>query len=97
MSGSSKKRSRQCVTGYQAAYPALVNLFKTSRNGDLREYSLGSIALLREPAAVSLFESVLDDSDDTYRELSAKDSRVWTMTRLLSRFGSRPSGVRTCA
>ena len=60
------------VTGYQAAYPALVNLFKTSRNGDLREYSLGSIALMREPAAVSLFESLLDDSDDTYRELSAE-------------------------
>jgi len=59
-------------TGYQAVYPALVNLFKTSQNGDLREYSLQSIALLQEPAAVSLFESLLDASDDTYRELSAE-------------------------
>ena len=60
------------IAGYRAAYPALANLFKTSDDGDIREYSLQSIALMREPDAVNLFEALLDDPDDTYRELSAE-------------------------
>jgi HEAT repeat protein len=60
------------VTGYGAAFPALSNLFKTSRNDDIREESLQSMAMMREPGAVALFEGLLDDSDDSYRELAAE-------------------------
>ena len=60
------------ITGYQAAFPALANLFKTSRDGSVRESSLQSLALMREPAAESLFESMLEDAEDVYRELAAE-------------------------
>lgn len=60
------------ITGYQAAFPALANLFKTNRTGSVREASLHSIALMREPAAQSMFEPLLDDDEDVYRELAAE-------------------------
>ena len=60
------------IIGYRAAFPALSTLFKTHRTSDVRKQALQSMALMREPAAASLFESLLDDSDDSYRELSVE-------------------------
>ncbi len=59
-------------TGYRAAFPALSNLFKTSENDDMSDLALESITLLREPDAVGLFESLLDNREDDYRELAAR-------------------------
>jgi HEAT repeat protein len=59
-------------TGYRTAFPALSNLFRTSDDGDMRDLALESIGLLREPAAIDLFESLLDSDEDSYRELAAR-------------------------
>jgi HEAT repeat protein len=68
------------LVGDTAARPTLENIFRTSSNPPLRTISgpplktraLESLALLRDPANVPLFESLLDNKDDYYRELSAE-------------------------
>ena len=58
--------------GYRAAFSELSDLFKSSYEGEVRDLSLESIALLREPEAVTLFEPLLDSDEDFYREMSAQ-------------------------
>lgn len=58
--------------GYRAAFPELENLFRASYEDEVGELSLESIALLRAPEAIPLFESLLDSDEDFYRELSAQ-------------------------
>ena len=60
--------------GYRAAFPELENLFRASYEDEVGELSLESIALLRAPEAIPLFESLLDSDEDFYRELSAQGS-----------------------
>src|SRR5262249_39382288 len=58
--------------GYTAARPALEDMFRTNPNRALKARALESLALLRDPASVPLFESLLNNKDDYYRELSAE-------------------------
>lgn len=58
-------------TGYQPAYSTLSDVFRRSDDDDMRERALESIALIREPLAVGLFQSLLDSRDRRYRELAA--------------------------
>jgi HEAT repeat protein len=60
------------LIGYRPAYPALSNLFRSSFDDDVREYALQSIALMRDPDAVSLFEPLLDSREEKERELAAE-------------------------
>jgi HEAT repeat protein len=60
------------LVGDTAARPTLENMFRTSSSPALKSRALESLALLRDPANTALFESVLDNKDDYYRELSAE-------------------------
>jgi HEAT repeat protein len=60
------------LVGDAAARPTLENMFRTSSNPQLKSRALESLALLRDPANAPLFESLLDNKDDYYRELSAE-------------------------
>jgi HEAT repeat protein len=60
------------LVGDTAARPTLENIFRTSSSQPLKTRALESLALLRDPADVPLFESLLDSKDDYYRELSAE-------------------------
>lgn len=60
------------LTGYREAGPALQEMFRTSSNGTIKRRSLEALSLMRDPRSVPLFESLLDHSDDYYRELAAE-------------------------
>ena len=60
------------LVGDTSARPTLENMFRTSSSGPLRARALESLALLRDPANTPLFESLLDNNDDYYRELAAE-------------------------
>ena len=60
------------LIGYRAAYPALSGLFRSSFDDDVREQALQAIALMREPDAQTLFEPLLESSEDKERELAAE-------------------------
>ena len=60
------------LVGHAAARPVLEEMFRTSSNRNIRSRSLASLALLRDTGSVPLFESLLSNKDDYYRELSAE-------------------------
>jgi HEAT repeat protein len=60
------------LVGDTSARPALEEIFRTNGNTTTKYRALESLALLRDPASAPLFESLLDNKDDTYRELSAE-------------------------
>ena len=60
------------LVGDTAARPTLENMFRTSSSAPLKSRALESLALLRDPANTMLFESLLDNKEDYYRELSAE-------------------------
>jgi HEAT repeat protein len=60
------------LVGHTPARPQLEQLFQTSSNRIIRMQALQSLALLRDPASMPLFESLLSHKDDYYRELAAE-------------------------
>ena len=60
------------LVGYKAARPTLENILRTDRSIESRERALEAIALLRDPEAAPLLESLLGHPDDKYRELAAE-------------------------
>lgn len=60
------------LVGDTAARPTLENMFRTSSSAPLKSRALESLALLRDPANTMLFESLLDNKEDYYRELAAE-------------------------
>src|SRR5215813_14769088 len=61
------------LVGNTAARPALEEVFRSnSSSASLKAQALESLALLRDPASQSLFVSLLDSKEDSYRELSAE-------------------------
>lgn len=60
------------LVGYKAARPALENIHRTDRSIESRKRALEAIALLRDPEAAPLLESLLGSPDDKYRELAAE-------------------------
>jgi HEAT repeat protein len=73
------------LCAYTPARPALENLYRTSGDRAVKKRSLEALSLLRDPGTVKLFESLLDHTDDFYREVSAEglarldyDAKGWT-------------------
>jgi HEAT repeat protein len=60
------------LVGHSPARPQLEEMFRTSPNRLIKTQALQSLALLRDPASVPLFESLLSHKDDYYRELAAE-------------------------
>jgi HEAT repeat protein len=60
------------LVGDMAARPALEDMFRTSSSDAMKSRALESLALLLDPASTPLFESLLDNKDDNYRELAAE-------------------------
>jgi len=74
------------LVGYKEARSTLENIFRTDRNVESREKALEALALMRDPQSSALFESLLDHSDDYYRELAAEG---------LARIGHDPAVLKT--
>ena len=77
------------LVGHTSARPLLEQMFKTDRDRTVKNNSLESLALLRDPGSTPLFESLLDSKEDSQRELAAEglarskyDAHGWT-TRIL--------------
>jgi HEAT repeat protein len=60
------------LVGHTAARPALEELFRSDKNRDIRSRALEALALMRDKQSVPLFESLLTDTNDYFRELSAE-------------------------
>ena len=60
------------LVGDTAARPTLEEIFRTNPSAALKSRALESLALLHDPASTPLFESLLDNKEDNYRELSAE-------------------------
>jgi HEAT repeat protein len=58
--------------GHAAARPVLEQMFKTDSSSIIKSRSLEALALLRDKESVPLFESLLTNTNDSYRELSAE-------------------------
>jgi HEAT repeat protein len=60
------------LVGYTQARPLLEQTFKSESNATIKSRSLEALALLRDQGSVPLFESLLGNTNDSYRELSAE-------------------------
>ena len=60
------------LVGDSAARPIVEQMFRTDSNRLIRSRSLEALALLRDRESISLFESLLNDRNDYYRELAAE-------------------------
>ena len=77
MRDSSRRISQPAITsigliGHKPAREALESIFRTDKSLESRKRALSAIAMMRDPAALPLFESQLNSPDDTYRELAAE-------------------------
>jgi len=60
------------LVGYKSARPALEDIFKNDRSEISRKKALEAIALLGDPGSQPLLESLLGNTNDSYRELAAE-------------------------
>jgi len=60
------------LVGQTSARPLLEQMFRTSSNSVTKAKALESLALLRDRGSIPLFESLLANKEDSYRELSAE-------------------------
>ncbi len=60
------------LVGHAPALAALEELFRTEKSQIIRNRALEALALLRDKGSIPLFESLLNDKNDFYRELSAE-------------------------
>ena len=60
------------LVGQTSARPVLEQMFRTNSSGVIKGKSLEALALLRDRGSIPLFESLLANKDDSYRELSAE-------------------------
>jgi HEAT repeat protein len=60
------------LVGNTAARPVVEEIFRTNSSGFIKGRALESLALLHDRASIPLFESLLANKDDNYRELSAE-------------------------
>jgi HEAT repeat protein len=74
------------LVGFKDARPALENIFRTDRSTQSRKLAIEAIALMRDPAALAFFESLLGSSDDYYREMAAEG---------MGRIATDPSVLKT--
>jgi len=74
------------LVAFKEARPALEDIFKNDRSEESRKRALEAIALLRDPKSAPLFESLLGNTDDNYRELAAEG---------LARIGGDPAVLKS--
>jgi len=60
------------LMGYAPARPQLEDIFRTDSRREMKEQSLESLAMLRDPGGKPLFESLLMSPNDYYREKAAE-------------------------
>jgi HEAT repeat protein len=77
MRDSSRRISQPAITsigliGHKSAREALESIFRTDKSFESRKRALQAIAMMRDPAALPLFEAQLNSEDDAYRELAAE-------------------------
>ena len=60
------------LMGYAPARPQLEDIFRTDTRREMKEQSLESLAMLRDPGGKLLFESLLMSTNDFYREKAAE-------------------------
>jgi HEAT repeat protein len=60
------------LVGHTPARAALENIFRTSPTSATKSRALEALALLRDSGSTPLFESLLNNKEDYYRELSAE-------------------------
>ena len=60
------------LMGYAPARPQLEDIFRTDSRREMKEQSLESLAMLRDPGGKPLFESLLMSPNDFYREKAAE-------------------------
>ena len=60
------------LMGYAPARPQLEDIFRTDTRREMKEQSLESLAMLRDPGGKPLFESLLMSTNDFYREKAAE-------------------------
>ena len=60
------------LVGYKPARPVIEELFRTSGERQIRRRSLEALSLMRDPGSAALFESLLGNPDDYFRELAAE-------------------------
>jgi HEAT repeat protein len=74
------------LVAYEEARPTLEDIFKNDRSEESRKRALEAIALLRDPKSAPLFESLLGNINDSYRELAAEG---------LARIGGDPAVLKS--
>jgi len=60
------------LVGYKEARPLIENIFRTDRSVETKRRAIEALALMRDPASLPFFESLLGNSDDYYREMGAE-------------------------
>jgi HEAT repeat protein len=60
------------LVGYSPARAALEQIFKTDPNRTMKSKALEALSLMRDKGNTQLFESLLNDKNDAYRELAAE-------------------------
>jgi HEAT repeat protein len=60
------------LVGYAPARAALEQIFRTDPNRTMKSRSLEALSLMRDKGNTQLFESLLNDKNDYYRELAAE-------------------------
>jgi len=60
------------LVGYKPARPVIEEQFRTSGERQIRRRSLEALSLMRDPGSAALFESLLGNPDDYFRELAAE-------------------------
>jgi HEAT repeat protein len=60
------------LVGYSPARAALEQIFRTDPNRTMKTRALEALSLMRDKGNTQLFESLLNDKNDSYRELSAE-------------------------
>ena len=60
------------LVGYSPARAALEQIFRTDSNRTMKTRALEALSLMRDKGNTALFESLLNDKNDSYRELAAE-------------------------
>jgi HEAT repeat protein len=60
------------LVGYSPARGALEQIFRTDTNRTMKSRSLEALSLMKDKGNTALFESLLNDKNDSYRELAAE-------------------------
>ena len=60
------------MMGYAPARPQLEDIFRNDTRREMKEQSLESLAMLRDPGGKPLFESLVPSTNDFYREKAAE-------------------------